>query len=373
MTEVSGSGGGIEISVDLFRATIANAIVEDISAYLRDGFVDMNVDRAVKLAASFALREPDIVTPYTDYLAPFLRLTYDDGTDEVYQQIGLYAVTVPPGGYTPDDAGATFDGSDLTAVLAQAAYTNTQNATAGFNYATEIRNGITNGGITRHNIPATTETLPTNQSFPPGTTRLEKANTLLSQLGWYHLGTDLDGKVSTPGPSRNLSSMEPWRELIDTDLLVPVDVQPGSEGIANVVVVINNDGTAAPLTATARNDDPSSPTSTVGPEDGGIGLGRSIVRKVEVQGSTTQAALNALAARYLAESRTYYRTAKATILPDPSSLIPHQIVRLTLTGKQAGLSGLWWVRTSRIGFQPATAATVLELNQVTDDINGVTI
>jgi hypothetical protein len=91
------------------------------------------------------------------------------------------------------------------------------------------------------------------------------------------------------------------------------------------------------------------------------------MRLVTVQGSTTQAALDALAARILAESRTYYRTCKVTILHDPTALNPHQTVRLTLTGKMADLSGLWWVRTASIGLTP-DKPTTLELNQVTSDL-----
>lgn len=362
------SGGGYTLSVDLYRATIDNQLVEDLSEFFVGGSVDLNVDRAVKLAGSFTLREPDRVTPYTDYLAPFMRLEFDDGRDDVYQQLGLYAVRVPPGTYSMDDAVATFDGADLTRVLATSVYTDADNVAASTNYVTAITDTLTDAGISRWNIPATAFTLPAAQTFPIGTSKLAKANTLLDQLGWYHLGMDLDGKVSTPGPSRELASIEPWRTITDADLLRPIDVQQPGKEIANVIVVVNDNATAAPLSAVARNDDPSSPTSTVSvgreisPDDGPI----------KVTGPTTQAALDAMAARLLAESRTYYRTAKLTLLHDPTALIAHQTVELSLTGEYAGLSGLWWVRTARLGLTP-NAPLELEINQITDRLNGVTI
>jgi hypothetical protein len=356
---------GFVLSAELWRATIDNDLVEDISAYVVSGAVDMNVDRDIKLALNVTLRNPSMVEPYTDFLAPFIRLTYDDGTDEVYQQVGLYATKVAPGQFTVTDAVGTVQGDDLTSVLASYYYANGSTNVAGGNYATYIRLACSNGGIDRTNIPDTTQTLPADQSFEIGASRLEKINTYLDQLGWYHLGMDLDGKVSTPGPPQDLASKEPWRTLTDEDVMSVIDVTPSGVPIANVVMVVNDDATAAPLHSTARNDDPSSPTSTVA-------IGRPIMRVVKVTGSTTQAALDASAARYLAEGRTQYRTCKLTILHDPTALALHQTVRLALTGEQEAFSGLWWVRTASVGFTP-DSPTVLEINQITDSLNGVSI
>lgn len=360
------SGGGILLSVELWRATIANALVEDITGYLVDGQIEMNVDRDIKLSASFTLRNPDVVTPYTDYLAPFIRLTYDDGSDSVYSQLGLYAVTVPPGSYTVEDAVATFTGQDLTRVLATDAYVDADNVASSTNVVTEIIATLAESGITRYTIPATTTTLAAAATFPAGTTRLDKCNQLLAAMGWYHLGMGLDGRVSTPGAVRELRYVEPFATLTDADVWGAVEVTPNDADLANVVIVVNDDPNAAPLTATARNDDASSPTST-------SAIGREIYRVVRVQGETTQAALNALAARYLAESRTYYRVAKLRIAPNPNALRPHQTVDLNLTGKLEGLSGRWWVRTAKMGLTPQSAPVELELNQISDDLNGVTV
>lgn len=353
------------MSVELYRCTIDNVPVEAISDQLIDGSVDMNLDRDIKLAAQFVIRDPSNITPYSDYLAPFMQLVFDDGRADVYLQLGLYATKVAPGSYSINDSVATFDGDDLTSVPANAGYTNTINTPAATNYVTEIRGAISGAGISRTNIPDTTTTTAVALSFPPGTTRLEKVNTLLDQLGWYHVGMDLDGRISTPGAPQTLASMEPWRTLTDSDIIGRIDVQPTGEEIANVIIVINDDGAAAPLTSTATNSDPSSPTSTVA-------IGRSIMRKVTVSGSTTQAALDALAARILAESRTFYRVAKLKLLHDPTALQLHQVVQLDLTGEQASLSGKWWIRTAKIGFTPGQPLE-LEINQITDSLAEVAI
>jgi len=365
MSEAQGSGGGYQLSVDLFAATIDNQITADLSDVFVAGNVDINLDRAIKLAGSFTLREPSRVTPYTDYLAPFMRIEYDDDRPDVYQQIGLFATRVPPGTYSLTDAVATFEGSDLTSVMASSVYTDTANNAAAMTYRAAILLAITNAGISRSNIPALADTLGVNHSWKPGVSRLEKANGLLDEIGWYHLGMDLDGKISTPGPSRELRYIEPWRVITDAELLRPIDVQYPGQEIANVVIVINDDASAAPLTAVARNDDPASPTSTVA-------IGHEIARVEKVTGTTTQAALDATAARLLAESRTYYTTAKLTILHDPEALRAHQTLELALTGEYAGLSGLWWIRTAKLGLTPNTPLE-LEVNRVTDAIQELVI
>lgn len=356
---------GYVIAAELWRATIDNQLVEDVSQYLTDGSVSMDVDRDIKLALSVTVRQPARITPYVDYLAPFVRLTYDDGSPDVYRQLGLYAIKTPPGSYSPTDAVATFAGDDLTRVLADYAYSDNSSSAAGTDYTGQIGGTVTNGGISRHNIPSAPDLLPVAQSWKIGTTRLEKANTLLDQLGWYHLGMDLDGKISTPGAPQDLASMEPYRTIADEDVMSALDVTPAGQDIANVVLVVNDDASAAPLHSVARNDDPSSPTSTVA-------TGREIVRVVSVSGSTTQAALDASAARYLSESRTAYRTAKLTILHDPDALVIHRVVQLTLTGEQADFSGKWWVRQASLSLGPA-GGSVLTLSQVTSDEQAVTI
>lgn len=356
-------GGGITMSVTLWRATIANALIEDISDQLVAGSIDLNLDRAIKLGASFTIRNPETITPFTDYLAPFVLFEYDDGSPDVLQQVGLFSIMVPPGTYTIEDSVATFDGSDLTSVMATSILTDAYNVASGTNVATAIVALITGSGITRYNIPATTRTTSAAWSFKIGTSRLDAANDLCRSIGWYELGMDLDGRVSTPGATRPLTSLEPFRTLTDADLLDPLRIEPSGNQIANLIVVINDDATAAPLTSTASNTNPASPTSSVA-------VGRTIGRTEHLAGTVTQADLDAYASRLLAEGASYYRVGKIKILPDPNGLTAHQSVRLTLTGKMEDASGLWWVRGARLGLTPNTAPLELEINQVTSDLVG---
>ena len=56
------------------------------------------------------------------------------------------------------------------------------------------------------------------------------------------------------------------------------------------------------------------------------------------------------------------------MLPDPHALIPHQTIELNLTGKLAVLNGRWWCRKVKVPLN--TKATELEINRISDTING---
>lgn len=357
-------GGGRTMSVEVFRATIDNERVQELTCIA--GSVDLNLDRAIKLAGTFTIREADDVEPYADYLAAWMRVTYDDGREDDYDQIGLFATKAPQGSRSPTDLVGVFAGEDLTSLLYTYAFTDADNVPAATVIREEIVDTVAAAGITRLSLPSSSEVTTAAMTFPIGTTAGEKVNILIQAAGWYQLGSDLDGRISTPGAPQALRSMQPWRTLTDADLVGgAIDVRPGGREIANVVLVINEDAKNAPLSSIARNDDPTSPTSTER-------IGREIVRVEKVSGKTTQARLDRLARRYLAESRSYYQVATIKTLHDPTALIPHQILELELTGEAEALNGRWWIRTARLGLTPGEPLT-LEINRLTDSIAGTEV
>lgn len=360
----TGTGGGITVSFELWRATIANTLVENISDYFTGGEVTYNADRAIRTEATFNLRDVGQVEPYTDYLAVFMNRTYDDGTASERDQLGLYATKAPPGTRTVERAEGTYTGADLTSVLARYAFDDAYNIASSTNYVTAVTTIMALAGVTRYVIPATTLTTSAIVSFPIGTTYLTACNTLLEAIGYYNLSMSRDGRlVSQPG--REIRYVEPYRTVEDADLYEPVVTQPTDTTLANVVLVIQNNPNAAPLTSEARNDDASSPTSTVN-----IGTRARVIERSDL---ANQAAVDALAERTLSEGRSFYQTATLTLLPDPDAINPHQTIDLDCTGELEIFNGRWWVRTARIGFTPSTAGPRLEINRSTDTYLGTLI
>lgn len=361
---IPGTGGGQTVWYEAYVADRDNNQTTDISDYFngRSSVVDLNHDREIRTQATLAISDPTLLEPYTDYVAVWLNREYDDGTAAARDQLGLYGVRVPPGTRTIERADAIYTGLDLTATLARYAFTDAYNIASSSNYVDAVLDILELADLTRTLITPTTQTTSAVISFPPGTTYLKAANALLEAIGYYQLSCMPDGRLFSM-PSRALQSVEPFRTITDDDLMRPVEVQPLDTTVANVVIVVKDNPSAAPLTATRRNDATDSPTSTVN-------LGELV--RVESRGDLAdQDAVDALADRLLSEGRSFYQTAKLAILPDPRCLIPHQTVDLNLTGKLEILNGRWWVRTAKMPLN--TRETELEINRISDVINGALI
>jgi len=347
------------ITTSLYRATINGEIVEDLSDLVVSGSVTLDVTREVKLSMEVTLREPWRVRPYVDYLLPRIRYDYDDGRAPVESPLGIYAVRTPPGQYTDRIATATFSGEDLTSVLATSAYQALDTVPSGTNVVTELTQTLGEAGITRVSFPQSSRTFRKAWTFPAGTTRLEKCNKVLSHIAWYEMAMTLDGIVGSAGPFKPLYLLQPSATWTEDDLLEAPVEQPSDTLLANVVIVVKDDPTEAPIIGVAKNTDPASPTSTVA-------IGREIVRVVSSGDIHSQADADDLAKRLLAESRLRYRTAEFVVDPNPKLLNPwQQVVKVAFSsGPITRFNGLWRVNRATVGLDPAEPALQVVVAQV---------
>lgn len=351
------------ITLELLKTDIDGNELDDLARFCVSGRVEMNTDReAGKLAASFSLTDADVIVPYRDFLKPFLRIAYEDGSPTKRKPLGFYTTRTAPSVRTIERAEATFEVEDFTRLLSFSAYTAIDNVAASTNVVSEVEDTIDETGISLYSLPTTSKTTPKALTYSIGTTRLEKANDLLGSIGWYQLFPRLDGRL-TSKPYIDLASSQPVMTIYDGDVLVPISVQTNDQTLVNVVIVVRDDPAAAPLYAVARNDDPSSPSSTVS-------VGFEYVRVEKVADLQTQAEVDALAARLLREARTYYQTATVRVWPD-TDFGTHEVVDLELTGDLATLNGRWWVRRWSLGLTPSECYYDLELNRITDSLTGV--
>lgn len=362
-TTIPGAGGGITVWYELWRATIDNQLVEDISDILTfaGSGVSLNHDRAITSQATFNVKDVARVDPYVDFLAVFQNREYDDTGIVERDQLGLFTTPVPTGTRTIERAEGVYTGHDLTAILARYAFTDTYNIPQGRNRVEAVIDILEMAGITRHEIEPTAQTFDTAVTFTLGTTYLDACNTILEGIGYYHLAATIDGRL-TSIPSRDVRYIEPYRTVTDDDLMREVYTQTTDTTVANIIIVIQDNAAEPPLWAIRRNDEIDSPTSTVsiGPK----------TRTETRSNLADQAAVNALADRLLSEGRTFYQVASVQTLPDPRVLNPRQTIDLDLTGKLEIFNGRWRVRTATIGFSPEQAGPLIEINRITDAIRG---
>lgn len=361
---ITGTGGDIISWFELWRATIDNRMVEDVSQWMVSGSVDMNHDRAITGQAAFTMRDASVINPYADFLAVFQNIRYADGRPAERAQLGLFTAPVPSGTRTAKRAEGTYTGYDITHVLQRRAFADTYNIAAGTNYVAAVTAILTLAGITRWEIEPTSRVLADPLTFPIGTTYLEACNALLEAIGYYYLAATADGRPTSRG-TRDVQYIEPFRRIADADLMGEVPTQPTDTTVANIVIVVNDNPSEPSLTAIRRNDAADSPTSTVN-----LGPITRIERRSNL---ADQAAVDALADRLLSEGRTFYQVASLRLLPDPRVLAPHQTIDLNLTGKLAIFNGRWRVRTASVGSAPDQAGPSLEVNRITDTIRGAII
>ncbi len=353
------------ISVELWRTDIDGNRLENLSRFLVSGAVEMNTDRqAGKLSARFSLTDPDRIRPYIDFLVPTLTIQYDDGSPTVEKALGFYSTRMAPAIVTLERNEATYEVEDLTRLLSVSAYTAVDNVAASTNIVTEVEATLGEAAITRYSFPTTSSVTSKALTYTIGTSRLEKANDLLGSIGWYSVYPRLDGRL-TSKPYIDLGSAQPVMTITDEDVLAPVEVQTNDQTLVNVVIVIRDDPAQAALYSVARNDDPSSPTSTVN-------VGFEYARVEKVADLQTQAEVDSLAARLLREARTYYQTAMVRVWPDTDFGI-HEVVDLAFTNELATLNGRWWCRRWGLGLTPSTCYYDLELNRVTNANTGVVL
>lgn len=356
-----GRGGGITTEVRLYRATVDNDFVEDLSEHGVEGSVTMNLDREIKLNATFTIPDPGRVTPYKDYLAPVLTVEYDDGSPSFTRQLGLYAVRIPPAAVWPDDSVATFSGEGLETLLAASAYADPDEVPSGVSFRDEFIATVGEAGITRVSVPQTSRVTGYHRTYPPGITRLDKLKALAERMLMYPPYGDLEGRVTTQrvGSKR---TQEPYLTVLDEDLLTEISVQPADLQVYNVYVVVRSNPAEPPLRGVARNDDAASPTSTVS-----LGVERTRVEFVGELEDQVDADERARAG--LERARSYYRTARVAVLPNRSFGF-HQTLELALTGHWSRLNGLWLVRNWTMGFGPDGAALTHEVSQLTSALTG---
>lgn len=332
----------------LFVADKQNRLGEDISAQLAEGLVSLDLDlEGAKMSFTGAFKTKRAVSPFVDFIAPFVRIVYEDGSED-YEQVGLYVMVPGPSTHYPGravvegDLGGTFqeiDGRDLCWLLAADHSTAITSMAAGANVISEAVADLAAGGITRISIPTSAYTSTKIVDWEPGTSRLTRVNDRLMMAGYYTLCFDRHG-VAMSFPYRDLATSEPavtYSGGSGARLVPPVEDQPDMTRLCNRVVVIGTDPAQAPVYAVRENTDPLSPVSF--DNLGGIWITRT-EESPEIQ---TQDAADDLADELIRNGASYYRTLEIQTIPDPRRN-PREVYALNLSNADGVVAdGKWHV------------------------------
>lgn len=357
-----GAGGYVKLTPSLYRIGDTGARLEDLSADVLSGSVAFAADGDIHLALTATLRNPGQLTAYSDFVAPFLTVTYADGT-ETTQQVGLYVVV--PGVVTYTDTATTgvIEGRGLEWLLSITELGDTFTVNAGVDYIAGVKSAIARAGsalLGNPSIPLSGKTLPSTKTWPPETRILDVVNELLAAVNYFPVHTDRSGLLkSFPRPDlTQLGSAASYTGGPGGNVGSVVTLTPDETKFYNRVVVSLNDGSQTPITAIAANTNPASPVS----------IPRlHFTKTLRQQLSTLPDSQSAqdLANALLQDASLRHVALDLTVTPDPARQ-PFEVYTLTLDQSDGTsvAAGNYYCTAWTLGFQPSQGGMKLTLNRV---------
>jgi hypothetical protein len=304
------------------RRTIANQFLEDVSAAFPtdvEATIDASNDRTVFRVAKLTV-DPDEVDRHIDYLADHIAVFLDivvrepGAPDQTFPiQCGLFALSAPQ--ITKSANGNerwVISASDTVIHLVEATTTSTYTIAAGQNYitGTNAAKAICDAFGIPNVLGTTSLTLPSTQTWPPGTPYATILNWCLTGCGFYSAKADRYGVIrSRP----NMDASQRPADVTYTDvtwLTGDIVENIDTTRFANQIIAMRNDPSGGLLVSVATNDDPDSPISTVT-------LGRTISKPMNFDNAADQTTLDGLALNALRDASYAYRTTDIQTQLDP--------------------------------------------------------
>jgi hypothetical protein len=336
--ERGGAARLFDWDVRCYVCDIDGNVRRDITAWVENLTVDMNLDRAVRLVGKFDVTDASVIERYTDYVQAIMHRVFPDGTQDDIP-LGFFCFTQPKRYIGWTYTAGSWEGYDLTALLINRVAQGPYNLASGVNVGTAIADLIQACGINRYRLPSTSVTLDGPRTWPPGTTYAEIAGDLCDLLGWYALYSDPTGWLTT-APIVDKQYVAPWATVYPDDQFAELVEVPTDTQVRNVVIVRRLQPDQDPIYAVATNDRPDSPTSTVN-----IGTRAQVVDVNELADET---AAQQQADYLLSISGSYYVTLDMYLLPDPTIDLHQTIDVHFINERGTDLSGRYWIRTWRM-------------------------
>jgi hypothetical protein len=324
-----GKYGVLKILPELYICNRDNVMQTNISDWILNGNVQLDTDSDVQMTFNAQILYPDRLHPFQDFLAPWLTVVYADGTFRK-EQVGLYVVVPMNKTYTWHDTIGNLDGRDLTWLVAQQSFPTTYKFGKGKNFIDTVREILEGAGFFRHNIRDSDRKSGRERSWPPGTSKLEIINELLTACSFYKLYADRQGVLrSFPFIKIDKAQVSgTYRSGDGSYTIEPFDMTPSLDSLANYIVVIKDDAEAKPghvLKAVRKNTNPASPTSI--PNIG------TIMKVVSDSNLADQDAVDAMADKLQDEWSNVYIEATLHTFPEPWH-DPHEVYELDLQQRE---------------------------------------
>jgi hypothetical protein len=312
-----GLGSGVRIATVIYRATRDNVWLEDISDRVEGGQITIDTTQATPMTLQARTTEPEVLTPYQDWIAPVLTISEPDPLTgarvTTTQQLGLYMMLPPVKTFTAAQGVQEIDARDPLWLLASSGPGAPWSRATGQNVGIAMETVCNLAGV-RHAVQTTSLTLPKRRTWPWNATWLQIFNDLARSIGFVPAWVDRVGRVRSQR-FKKLGDATVARTVSSAngDVLDTVRLEPDLTRLCNHVVVVGNDPKGTPVVATRLNDDPGSETSTVslGTKDDPV----RITRFIEDPNIDDQDAADALADRIMEQGSSVYQRVTVKTMP----------------------------------------------------------
>lgn len=380
----------MNVTASLYKVTRTNTRIAELSATILSGKASWDSTRATPMALDLTIRDQDAIDPYTDFIAPFLTVSYEDGFS-VTEQVGLYSVAPFSVEHFEHYHEAKLDGRDLTWLLDDDHLEDGYNLDAGSNIIATVAALLEAADLTRINITPSTKTLPEARSWKVGTSRRQVIDDLLVSIGYVKLYFDRTGiacsspyvSIKTPRPSVTYTTAAPTTtyeyEWFGTGgfgegpfggpnvtahvsqrvrVLNSVHIDPLVTDVCNKVTVVKDNANEDPIVVTVRNTNPSSQTSITN-------TGRVISKTIRDSQVIDEASALTMALKELEEGATINHRLSLTTTLDPTrNMHEHYALNVVNAHGQAVAVGNFACTGWVLGFTPSDVMehTVVDLN-----------
>lgn len=254
-------------------------------------------------------------------LQPWYKATFADGSVESWPY-GVYIPTTPGKAYSDEAIESDVDLYDKLLILDQDAFENAYSVPAGTivteHITTIIQDATGVPGFVA--IEPSTETVTSDLVWEPGTSKLTVISDLLNSINYFALWVDWYGVFRSRPYDSPSDRPESWdfRDDREAIYLPKFTSEDDTFDTPNKFIVVGqSDGTTPALIGVATNENPDSPFSYQQ-------RGRWIAQKEQGTDATSQAVIDAIAARRLVDVTSHsavYKLSHAVVPLDLNQLV----------------------------------------------------
>lgn len=255
-----------------------DAIIRDVTPLVVTNESEISMDNSaqIKRTARFRIKDDGSINWLKHRIRPWARLWMPDG-GYVEWPLGVFLLSTPEREYQGAAIYRNVEAYDKTQILLDAGFTARYVVDVGTNYVDAVKQVLIGAGITKINIQATDKTLPSWLDWPPDTSRLEVANTLLKIINYEPLFVDEQGFFTSRPYVTPQQRAEEYTYATDSWSVISTGATDKLDyfSVPNQWVGVVSEPDRVPLTYTYTNTNPNSPTSTVN-------RGRTITKYINV-------------------------------------------------------------------------------------------